>query len=212
MTDPAARLRDALSACPLVAILRGITPDEAEAVGDTLVDAGFSMIEVPLNSPDPFESIARMARRLAGRAVIGAGTVLSLAQVQRVADAGGTLVVSPNTDTSVIAAAAAAGMISLPGFYTPSEAFAALHAGAHGLKLFPAEGASPAYLKALRAVLPADTPVFAVGGVTPEGMAAWHKAGANGFGLGSGLYRAGKDITEIARDARAYIDAGKALS
>jgi 2-dehydro-3-deoxyphosphogalactonate aldolase len=212
MTDPSARLRDALSACPLVAILRGITPDEAEAVGEVLVEAGFSMIEVPLNSPDPLESIARMAKRLGARAIIGAGTVLSVTQVSQVADAGGTLIVSPNTDTSVIAASVAARMISLPGFYTPSEAFAALHAGAHGLKLFPADGASPAYLKALRAVLPAEAPVFAVGGVTPDSMSAWHKAGANGFGLGSGLYRAGKDVSEIARDARAYIAAGKALS
>lgn len=191
--------------CPLVAVLRGITPDEVEAVGEALVAAGITIIEIPLNSPEPFEGIARMARRLGDRAMVGAGTVLTVADVTRVAAAGGQLVVSPDTNPAVIAATVAAGMVSLPGYFTPTEAFAALAAGAHGLKLFPSEGASPRYLKAQRAVLPAHVPVLAVGGVTPEGMAEWRDAGANGFGLGSNLYRAGKRVDEVARDAARFV-------
>ncbi len=211
MTDPAADFAKAFTACPLVAVLRGLTPAEAPAIGDALADAGFTLIEVPLNSPDPFDSIALLAKRLGGRAIIGAGTVLTTANVQRVADAGGTLIVSPNTDTDVIRASVAAGLISLPGYFTPSEGFAALAAGAHGLKLFPAEGAAPAYLKAQRAVLPKDAKVLAVGGITPDTMQVWRDAGADGFGLGSNLYRVGKSAADVARDAKAYVDTLKEL-
>ena len=211
MTDPATRFAEAFAACPLVAVLRGLTPAEAESIGDALVDAGFTLLEVPLNSPDPLVSIAAMARRYAGRAIVGAGTVLTPAEVAAVADAGGELIVSPNTDPEVIRASVARGLISLPGYYTPSEAFAALTAGAHGLKLFPAEGAAPAFLKAQRAVLPKDTKVLAVGGITPDTMPAWHAAGADGFGLGSNLYRAGKSAADVAHDAAAFVSAVKAL-
>ncbi len=212
MTDPATRFAEAFAACPLVAVLRGLTPGEAEAVGDALVDAGFTLLEVPLNSPDPLVSIAAMAKRYAGRAIVGAGTVLTTGDVAAVADAGGELIVSPNTDPAVIRAAVARGLISLPGYYTPSEAFAALAAGAHGLKLFPAEGVAPAFLKAQRAVLPKATKVLAVGGITPDTMPAWHAAGADGFGLGSNLYRAGKSAADVARDATAFVSAVKALA
>ncbi|GAA0661943.1 2-dehydro-3-deoxyphosphogalactonate aldolase [Sphingomonas insulae] len=212
MTDPATRFAEAFAACPLVAVLRGLTPAEAEPVGDALVDAGFTLLEVPLNSPDPLASIAAMARRYAGRAIVGAGTVLTTDDVAAVADAGGELIVSPNTEPDVIAAAVARGLISLPGYYTPSEAFAALAAGAHGLKLFPAEGAAPAFLKAQRAVLPKATKILAVGGITPDTMAAWSAAGADGFGLGSNLYRAGKSAAAVARDAAAFVTAVKALA
>jgi 2-dehydro-3-deoxyphosphogalactonate aldolase len=204
MTDLAARFDRAFADCPLVAILRGLTPAEAPAIGDALVDAGFTLIEVPLNSPDPLASIRLMADRLAGRALVGAGTVLTVEQVDAVASAGGTLIVSPNTDTRVIAAATARGLISLPGYYTASEAFAALAAGASALKLFPADAADPAMLKAHRAVLPRDTRVLAVGGITPATMAPWRAAGADGFGLGSHLYRPGKPATEVAQVAAAY--------
>jgi 2-dehydro-3-deoxyphosphogalactonate aldolase len=212
MTDPANRFAEAFAAGPLVAVLRGLTPDEAAPVGDVLVDAGFTLLEVPLNSPDPLASIAALAKRYAGRAIVGAGTVLSPQDVAAVADAGGALIVSPNTDPAVIRASVARGLISLPGYFTPSEAFAALAAGAHGLKLFPAEGAAPAFLKAQRAVLPKATKVLAVGGITPDTMPQWHAAGADGFGLGSNLYRAGKSAADVARDAAAFVQAAKDLA
>lgn len=212
MTDPATRFAAAFAACPLVAVLRGLTPDEAASIGDALVDAGFTLLEVPLNSPDPLASIAAMAQRYAGRAIVGAGTVLTPQDVVAVADAGGALIVSPNTDPAVIRASVERGLISLPGYFTPSEAFAALHAGAHGLKLFPAEGAAPAFLKAQRAVLPKATKVLAVGGITPDTMPQWHAAGADGFGLGSNLYRAGKSAADVARDAAAFVQAAKDLA
>ena len=211
MTDPRTLFLDAFAACPLVAVLRGLTPGESEAVGDALVEAGFTILEVPLNSPDPYESIDRLARRYDRKVLVGAGTVLTVEQVGQVAGAGGRLVVSPNTDTAVIAATVAAGMVSLPGFFTPSEGFAALAAGAHGLKLFPAEGASPAFLKAQRAVLPKETKVLAVGGITPETMAPWHAAGADGYGLGSSLYRAGKSTADVAADAARFVAGVRAL-
>ncbi len=207
MTDIADRFRVALAACPLVAILRGITPEEAGPVGEALVAAGFTLIEVPLNSPDPFDSIARLAGLLGDRAMVGAGTVLRVADVARVAAAGGRLIVSPNSDPAVIAAAVAAGLIALPGYATPTEAFAALAAGAHGLKLFPADATPPAILKAHRAVLPKDVPVLAVGGITPASLAAWRAAGADGFGLGSNLYRPGKPADAVGRDAAAFVAA-----
>ncbi len=212
MTDPATRFAEAFAACPLVAVLRGLTPDEAAPIGDALVDAGFTLLEVPLNSPDPLASIAAMAKRYAGRAIVGAGTVLTPQDVAAVADAGGALIVSPNTDAAVISASVERGLISLPGYFTPSEAFAALHAGAHGLKLFPAEGAAPAFLKAQRAVLPKTTKVLAVGGIAPDTMPQWHAAGADGFGLGSNLYRAGKSAADVARDAAAFVQAAKDLA
>lgn len=197
--------RARLSECPLVAILRGITPDEVEPVGEALVEAGFRLIEVPLNSPQPLESIARLAARFGGRATIGAGTVTSAAEVTAVRNAGGTLIVSPHTDERVIAATAAAGMVSLPGFLTPTEALAALGAGAHALKLFPAEAASPAVLGAQRAVLPADVPILPVGGIVPNRMAPWLAAGADGFGLGSALYRPGFTAAEVSENARRFV-------
>jgi 2-dehydro-3-deoxyphosphogalactonate aldolase len=198
-----ARLKD----CPLVAILRGITPDEAEAIGEGLTEAGFGIVEVPLNSPDPLKSIERLATRLGERALVGAGTVTAAAEVRAIRDAGGTLIVSPHSNGEVIAATVDAGMISLPGFFTPTEAFGALRAGAHALKLFPAEGASPAMLKALRAVLPAEIPVLPVGGITPTLMAPWLAAGATGFGLGSSLYKPGFSAIEVRRRAASFVTA-----
>lgn len=197
----------AFARCPLVAILRGVRPDEVEAIGEGLVDAGFTVIEVPLNSPDPLDSIARLARRLDGRAIVGAGTVLKPEQVGEIAAAGGRIIVSPNANTAVIAAAAAAGLASLPGIATPTEAFAALDAGATALKLFPAEAANPATLKAMRAVLPKDVRVLPVGGVAPDNIGPWLKAGAAGFGLGSALYTVGRGAEDVAARARAFVRA-----
>ncbi|WP_019515608.1 2-dehydro-3-deoxy-6-phosphogalactonate aldolase [Sphingomonas sp. Mn802worker] len=195
----------AFAALPLVAILRGVTPDTVEGVGEELLAAGFTLIEVPLNSPNPFTSIERLARRFGDHALFGAGTVLNVADVARVQDAGGGMVISPNTNLSVIAATAAAGMASLPGYFTPSEAFAALDAGATALKLFPAEAASPAVLKAQRAVLPKHVPVLTVGGITPDNMTPWREAGANGFGLGSALYRVGSTPAQVRAAADAFV-------
>lgn len=197
----------AFARCPLIAILRGVHPDEVEAIGDALVEAGFTLIEVPLNSPEPLDSIARLARRFAGRAVIGAGTVLREADVAAVQQAGGTMIISPNANLRVIAASAAAGLVSLPGIATPSEAFAAIEAGATALKLFPAEAASPAVLKAMRAVLPKDLRVLPVGGIAPDTMAPWLKAGAAGFGLGSALYQVGLSAEAVSARARAFVTA-----
>lgn len=197
----------AFARCPLIAILRGVKPEEVEPIGEALVEAGFTLIEVPLNSPDPLSSIARLAERLKGRAVVGAGTVLTVENVAAVEAAGGTMIISPNTNVGVIAATAKAGLVSLPGFATPSEAFAALGAGATALKLFPAEAASPAVLKALGAVVPAGTRVLPVGGIAPDNMGPWLAAGAAGFGLGSALYRPGLDAVEVAARARAFISA-----
>ncbi|MCW3836472.1 2-dehydro-3-deoxy-6-phosphogalactonate aldolase [Sphingomonas canadensis] len=197
----------AFARCPLVAILRGIAPDEAVAVGDAIAAAGITLVEVPLNSPDPLESIARLARALEGHALVGAGTVLDTAQVGAVAAAGGRMIVSPNTDPAVIAASASLGLASIPGFFTPSEAFAAIAAGATALKLFPAEGASPGVLKAIRAVLPPGMRVLAVGGITPEGMAPWRAAGASGFGVGTALYAPGRSPADCATRAAAFVTA-----
>ena len=199
------RIQDYLEQCPLVAIIRGVTPGDCEAIGQSAFDAGIRIIEVPLNSPDPLRSIRKLAASLGDRALIGAGTVLDPAQVEQVKDAGGRLIVSPSTDPAVIRAAVAAGLISSPGYFTPSEAFTAIEAGAHALKLFPAEGATPALLKAQKAVLPKEVPVIVVGGVTPDSMRSWRDAGADGFGLGSGLYKPGQSPAETADKARAYI-------
>ncbi|MGH6884488.1 MAG: 2-dehydro-3-deoxy-6-phosphogalactonate aldolase [Geminicoccales bacterium] len=197
----------ALRRCPLIAILRGVRPGEVAGIGEALVEAGFGLIEVPLNSPDPLDSIARLAGALAGRAVIGAGTVLRETDVAAVQAAGGTMIISPNTDLDVIAAAARAGLVSLPGVATPSEAFAALDAGASALKLFPAESSSPAVLKAMRAVLPGGVRILPVGGITPENLAPWLHAGAAGFGLGSALYAPGFTAGEVAVRAHKFIAA-----
>ena len=201
------QFRAHFAACPLVAIIRGVTPDEAVAVGEALFAAGLRVIEVPLNSPEPLASIAILARHFGDRATIGAGTVLDPADVARVADAGGALIVAPNTNPAVIAATVAAGMVSAPGYFTPTEAFAALSAGAHVLKLFPAEATSPAVLAAQRAVLPKHMPVLPVGGIMPETMAAWTAAGAAGFGLGGGLYAPGRSAADVGARARAYVAA-----
>jgi 2-dehydro-3-deoxyphosphogalactonate aldolase len=201
-----------LGECPLVAIIRGVRPGEAEAIGEALFEAGIRIIEVPLNSPDPLASIERLARRFGESALVGAGTVLEAADVARVSEAGGRVIVSPNTFAPVIEAAAAAGLVSLPGFFTPSEAFTALKAGATGLKLFPAEGAIPAVVKAQRAVLPKDVPLLVVGGIGPGNMQPWLDAGAQGFGLGGGLYRPGQSAPETAAKARAYVEALRGAS
>jgi 2-dehydro-3-deoxyphosphogalactonate aldolase len=203
--NPSEELKRRLAECPLVAIIRGVSPDEVEAVGEAIWEAGIRIIEVPLNSPDPFESIRRLAGRMGERALVGAGTVLEVAQVQSVRDAGGRLIVSPSTFTPVIEATAAAGMVSTPGYFTPSEAFEALRAGATGLKLFPAEAATPAVLKAQRAVIPKDVPVLVVGGVKPDQLRPWIEAGASGFGLGSGVYKPGRSAEETGMRARAYV-------
>ena len=203
--DAGGELKRRLGECPLVAVLRGITPAEVDAIGAALFESGIRIIEVPLNSPQPLDSIGRLASRFGDDALIGAGTVLSPEDVGRVRDAGGRLIVSPDTNEAVVAAAVAAGLVSTPGFFTPREAFRALRAGAHGLKFFPAEAASPAVVKALRAVLPRDVPLLVVGSVRPDAMRAWRDAGADGFGLGSGLYKPGRSAPETAANARAYV-------
>ena len=207
MLSALVQFTNALAGCPLVAILRGITPDEAEAVGAALIEAGIRIIEVPLNSPRPFESIALLSRQFGADAVIGAGTVLTVADVARVRDAGGRIVVSPGTDRDVIGASVAAGLVAAPGYFTPSEGLAALDAGAHALKLFPAEAASPAVLKAHRAVLPPELCVLVVGGVKADALSAWRAAGASGFGLGSALYRPGQTAGEVGQQAQAFVEA-----
>lgn len=207
MTDAFADFEAHFAQCPLIAIIRGVRPEEAEAVGGALIDAGIRIIEVPLNSPDPLVSIERLARAYGDQALIGAGTVLQVADVHRVADAGGRIIVSPNVYGEVVAASVAAGLVSAPGYFTPSEAFTAIRAGARVLKLFPAEAASPAVVKAHRAVLPADVRLLAVGGVTPDRMAGYLAAGANGFGLGGALYAPGMTPSDVQERANAFVAA-----
>lgn len=202
--DPKKALAQAMAKLPLIAILRGLTSEEAPAIGQALVDSGFSIIEVPLNSPDPLQSIAKLAR-LFPNALVGAGTVLSAQQVKQVHAAGGRLVVAPNFNPAVVAQALALGMVVLPGVATPTEAFAALDAGAHGLKLFPAEMISPATVKALRAVLPKDAALMPVGGITPDNMTAYLAAGATGFGLGSALYAPGCSAQAVQQQAQMFV-------
>ena len=193
--------------CPLVAIIRGVTPGEAKDVAGALFEAGVRIIEVPLNSPQPFDSIRIIADAYGDRALVGAGTVLDPAAVAQVREAAGRLIVSPNTNTGVIEATVAAGLVSSPGYFTPSEAFAAIQAGAHSIKLFPAEAASPAVVKAQKAVLPKDIPLIVVGGVTPQSIPEWQAAGADGFGLGGGLYKPGQDVPTTLAKARDYVAA-----
>ncbi|HEY2254133.1 MAG TPA: 2-dehydro-3-deoxy-6-phosphogalactonate aldolase [Variovorax sp.] len=200
MSIPLAKFAAAMQKLPLVAILRGLTPAEAPAVGDAVVEAGFGLLEVPLNSPQPLESIALLRQRFP-QVLVGAGTVLDAQQVREVHAAGGELIVSPNFDAEVVAEASRLGLVSLPGVLTPTEAFGALAAGASGLKLFPAELASPAVVKALLAVLPWGTPLIPVGGITPGNMQDWRTAGAAGFGIGSALYKPGKSAAAVREDA-----------
>ena len=200
------RLAAALQRLPLIAILRGLTPAEAPSVGHALTSAGFGLLEVPLKSPQPLDSIALLAQAHSD-ALVGAGTVLTAAQVREVHAAGGQLIVSPNFDGDVVREAVRLGLICLPGIATPTEAFAALAAGAHGLKLFPAEMSSPAVLKAMLAVLPTGTPMVPVGGITPHNMRPWREAGASGFGIGSALYKPGKNAAAVRQDAALFMAA-----
>jgi 2-dehydro-3-deoxyphosphogalactonate aldolase len=205
-TNPAQTLAQALAQLPLIAILRGLTPAEAPAIGQVLVDSGFAMIEVPLNSPEPLRSITVLTSQFP-QALIGAGTVLNTEQVKDVHAAGGRLIVSPNFNPAVVAQALALNMVVLPGVATPTEAFAALESGAHGLKLFPAEMISPATVKALRAVLPKAAALMPVGGITPDNMAVYRAAGATGFGLGSALYVPGRSAEQVQEMALAFVRA-----
>ena len=190
--------------CPLVAIIRGVTPEDAEATAAAIFQGGIRIIEVPLNSPRPFDSIEIIAKAFGDRALVGAGTVLKTDDVQRVQAVGGRLIVAPNMNEDVIRATADAGMVSSPGVFTPTEAFAAIAAGANALKLFPAEAASPAVVKAQKAVLPKDVPLIVVGGVRVDNVVDWLEAGADGFGLGSGLYKPGQDPTLTLDQAKAF--------
>ncbi|ACM03338.1 2-dehydro-3-deoxy-6-phosphogalactonate aldolase [Cereibacter sphaeroides] len=192
---------------PIIAILRGITPDEVEPVAASLIAAGIDRIEVPLNSPDALDSVRRLVDRFGERALIGAGTVLSPEDVLRVAGLGARLAVSPDCNEEVIAASKAQGLVSVPGVFTATECFRAIHAGADGLKLFPASLAGPAGLQALRAVLPSTVPVYAVGGAEPDSLAVWQRAGADGFGIGTALYRPGRAASDVADRARRLVAA-----
>jgi 2-dehydro-3-deoxyphosphogalactonate aldolase len=204
-------LADFLEPLPLVAVLRGITPEEIPAIGTTLASHGFRIIEVPLNSPRPFESIRRLAENFGDRCLVGAGTVIDLADVARVQAAGGRVIVMPHADAAVIREAKRLRLICLPGVATITEAFAALAAGADGLKMFPAEALPAAVLKAWRAVLPKSALLFPVGGIRPDNMAPYWGAGANGFGTGSNLYAPGANATAVAAAASAYAEAFRAL-
>lgn len=198
-------VKEYLARCPLVAILRGVRPDEVEAIADALLAERIAIIEVPLNSPEPLESIRRLAARCGDRALVGAGTVLDPADCARIAEAGGRLVVTPHADPEVVRAAKAAGLLAVPGFMTPAEAFTLLKAGADALKMFPAEAASPAVVKALLAVLPKGTAILPVGGIEAGNMAPWRAAGAAGFGIGSAIYKPGDTAEVVARKARALV-------
>lgn len=195
----------------IIAILRGVTPSEVEAIGAALITAGITRIEVPLNSPEPLESIARLVKSFDGQAQLGAGTVLSAEDVRAVADTGAGLIVSPNANPAVIAETKRLGLASYPGVFTPTECFAALEAGADGLKIFPAELMGTTGVKAIRAVLPPATQVFAVGGTNADNLGEWRAAGANGFGIGSALYKPGRSAAEVAKLATALVTAYDAL-
>jgi 2-dehydro-3-deoxyphosphogalactonate aldolase len=205
-------MREHLLDLPLIAILRGVTPVEAVPVGQALAEAGLRIIEVPMNSPQPLRSIEALARELGPRCLVGAGTVMSPAQVSEVAAAGGRLIVMPHGDAAVIRAAKAQAMFCAPGIATPSEGFAALVAGADALKLFPAELLQPPVLKALRAVFAPEVLFVPVGGITPQAMAAYAAAGASGFGLGSALYRPGMDLAQLKANAEAFVQAWRDIA
>ncbi len=200
-------LNDWLTRCPLIAILRGVKPAEVEAIGEALDQAGIAVVEVPLNSPQPLDSIARLATRFGDRMLVGAGTVMTEAQVQDIHAAGGRLIVTPHAAGPVVRAAKALGMLACPGFFTPTEAFAMLEAGADGLKLFPSEAASPAVLRAMRAVLPPGTAVLPVGGIDAGNIPAWKDAGAAGFGIGSSIYKPGDSAVAVAAKAAKLVAA-----
>jgi len=202
---------DRLKRWPLVAILRGIKPGEALDIGTMLVETGFTIIEVPLNSPEPYASIVRLAKRLGDKALVGAGTVTDWEQVTKVADAGGRVIVMPHADERVVEAAKRRNLFVVPGFATPTEAFRMIHAGADAIKLFPAEANPPKVLKALRAVLPREMPILPVGGITPQNMNEYWVAGADGFGLGSALYKPGMTAEQVAQSAAAFRLALQAL-
>lgn len=206
MTTLHQTFKEALTSLPLIAILRGLTPAEALPVGQALVSTGWTLIEVPLNSPQPLDSIAAMVNAFP-QALIGAGTVLTPNDVRNVHAAGGQLIISPNFNPAVVSEAVRLGLVCLPGVMTASEAFAALDAGAAALKIFPAEMATPAVVKALRAVLPTDALMLPVGGITPESMAAYKTAGANGFGIGSALYKPGMTAGAVTVNATKFIAA-----
>jgi 2-dehydro-3-deoxyphosphogalactonate aldolase len=196
-----------LARCPLVAILRGVRPEEAVSITSALAAEGIAIVEVPLNSPRPLQSIAALVRAFGDSLLIGAGTVTTEAEVAEVANAGGRLLVTPHADPRLVTAAKARGMLAVPGFFTPAEAFSLLAAGADGLKLFPAEAANPAVLRALRAVLPAGTTLLPVGGMDAATLPAWRASGAAGFGIGSALYRPGDDAATVTTKARALMAA-----
>ena len=204
-------LQDYLTELPLIAILRGLKPENAEAVGHILVEAGFRIIEVPLNSPDPFRSIKILANAMPKNVLVGAGTVLDPQQVHGVRDMGGRLIVMPHADLEVIRLAKEQDLVCTPGVATPTEAFAALKAGADAIKIFPAEAIPPAVVKAWRAVLPKETIVIPVGGIKPDNMKPYLDAGTNGFGLGSALFAPSMSVEEIGRNARAFATAWQAL-
>ncbi|MEI7599253.1 MAG: 2-dehydro-3-deoxy-6-phosphogalactonate aldolase [Aestuariivirga sp.] len=205
------RFEDAAKACGIVAILRGVTPGEVEGIGDALHDAGIRVVEVPLNSPEPFRSIAALAARFQGRMVVGAGTVLDVDSVDKLKSAGGEISVSPDCNPQVIGRAVELGLVPLPGVFTPTEAFTAVRAGARHLKLFPAEAASPKTVKAWKAVLPRDVNIYAVGGVTPANMKDWADAGCAGFGIGSNIYKPGMSADDVGKAAREFVAAWKNL-
>jgi 2-dehydro-3-deoxyphosphogalactonate aldolase len=202
-------LEDALETCGIVAILRGVTPDEVVAVSQTLYDAGIRVVEVPLNSPEPFTSIEKLSKAFADKMVVGAGTVLNVQDVNLLKAHGGQISVSPDCNEATISRAVELGMIPLPGVFTPTEAFAAIRAGAKHLKLFPAEVASPATIKAWKAVLPKHIQIYAVGGVTPENMGDWLSAGASGFGIGSSIFKPGISMAKISESAHSLVSAWK---
>jgi 2-dehydro-3-deoxyphosphogalactonate aldolase len=210
MNTPLAKFEAAMSDLPLVAILRGLTPAEAPAIGDVLVEAGFRLLEVPLNSPRPLDSIALLRKRFP-QVLVGAGTVLRAQEVREVAAAGGELIVAPNFNPEVVAETTRLGLVSVPGVMTPTEAFGALEAGAAALKLFPAELVSPSVVKALLAVLPQGTKLIPVGGISAENIPAWRAAGVAGFGLGSSLFRLGDDVPTVRRKAVALVAAYRAM-
>lgn len=198
-------LNELLNKMPLVAVLRHIKPEEAIEIGQVLIDAGFLCLEVPMNSPNPCESIRLMAEAFGDKALIGAGTVVTVEQVQQVADAGGKIIIMPHTDIDIVKQSKALGLTCVPGISTPSEAYAAINAGADAIKLFPAEGNPPAVLKAMRAILPKELPVIPTGGITPEKMADYMKVGATGFGLGSALYKPGDSADVVRKKANGFV-------